>query len=155
ILVVDLVTEQLRGIWGPHDKYGSGASELDSPGDLAADAQSRIYVVEQGTGGIRRLDLDGRIDAGFSLASADTGPRRAESVVTVLLDGEELLLVLDRVTGNRVRALLYRLDGTFADRETRRLRRLLSDLPLDPVAASSGTEVHVAERHTGRVLSFG
>ncbi len=146
ILVVDLVTEQLRGIW----------EGFDDPWDLAADAQGRLYVVDHGSRQLMRVHLDGRIDASFSLASASTVPRRPEYVLTALFGEDELLVVFDRVTSKRLRVLVYRLDGAFGERETRRLRELLSHniASLLGPAASGGELLHLAEAGTGRILSF-
>jgi phage tail-like protein len=105
---------------------------------------------------VLRLDPDGRIDASFSLAAASTAPRRPESVLTTVHAGDEMLIVFDRVTRNRLRLLVYHLDGTFAEQETRRLRRLLSDTAagLLGAAAADSDVIHIAEAGTGRILSF-
>ena len=146
ILVVDLVTEQLRGIW-------SGVGE---PWDLAADSAGQLYVADHGSARVLRVDLDGRIDSSFSLATASTTPRLPEVVLTAVFGDEERLLVFDRVTTNRLRPLVYRLDGTLDEGATPLMRRLLSDNAgglLGP-AASSGGALHIAEIGTGRILTF-
>jgi phage tail-like protein len=146
ILIVDLVTEQLRGVW----------ESFDDPWDLAADADGRLYVVDHGSRTLVRVHPDGRVDSSFSLAFASTVPRRPEGVLTALTDEVEVLVVFDRVSAKRVRVLLYRLDGSFDEPRTRRLRRLLSGNTaglLGP-AASGGGLLHVAEAGAGRVLTF-
>jgi phage tail-like protein len=167
ILVVDLVTEQLRDVWGQRDRYGEptpgdGDGELDAPWDLAADDSDRLYVVDHGNRRVQRFDADGRVDAAFAhaLAHAATVPREPEYVATVLLDDEERLLVFDRTGPQRSRLLVYDLDGAFQSQATRRLRELLGahshELFASPpgAMAGSGRVLHVAEAATGRLLQF-
>src|SRR5581483_4054225 len=137
IVVVDLVSEQLRGIW----------DGFDEPWDLAADAGGRLYVVERGARRVARIDLDGNRDPSFSPDRASTAPRRPECALTVVRDGEEMLAVFDRVSAKRLRVLVYHLDGVYAEQETRRLRRLLADLGAEPLgpAAAGGELLYVAE----------
>jgi phage tail-like protein len=146
IVVVDLVTGQLRGIW----------QDFGEPWDLAADANNRLYVVEHGPRRIVRIDLDGRLDPSFSLAHASTSPRRPESVLTTVHAGEEMLVVFDRVSANRLRVLVYHLDGVFAEHETRRLREVLADTAAELLgpATVGGELIYIAEAATGRILSF-
>lgn len=145
IVVVDLVTEQLRGIW----------QGFDEPWDLAADANGRLYVAEHAARRIVRTDLDGRPDPSFSLAHASTTPRRPESVLTTVYAGEEMLVVFDRVSAHRLRVLIYHLDGVYAEGETRRLRKVLADTAAELGPATVGGElIYIAEAATGRILSF-
>lgn len=146
VLLVDLVTEQLRGVWG-------GFAE---PWDLAADSSQRLYVVDHGHRALVRLDVDGRVDTSFSLTGASTVPRQPESVLTTAFDGEEFVIVFDRASARRLRLLVYTLDGAFAARQTRSLRTLLGEYAIEllgPSASANGV-IYIAEAGTGRVLSF-
>ena len=166
VVVVDLVTEQLLAVWGQHDRYGppvagSAAGELSDPWDLAADAAQRVYVVDHGNRRIQRFDAGGRVDAAFAtaLAHAATAPDAPEQIASTLIDGEERLLVIDRVTAHRCRLLVYDVDAVFREHETRRLHVLLSEHAAELLAspgpiATAGGVLHVAEAATGRILSF-
>jgi phage tail-like protein len=167
VLVVDLATEQVRSVWGQHDRFagpvaGDLDGELNDPWDLAADALGRLYVVDHGNKRIQRYSADGRVDPGFwaGMAGARTRPREPERAVTALIDGEERLLVFDRSGAARSRLLVYDLDGGYNSRLTSSLRALLTAaaprlFAVAPSAlAASGSALHVVESVTGAVLSF-
>ena len=166
ILVVDLVTEQLVAVWGQHDRHGppvagSAPGELSDPWDLGADAAQRVYVVDHGNRRIQRFDADGHVDPPFAtaLAHASTAPDAPEQIAATLIGGEERLLVLDRVSAHRCRLLVYDIDATFREHETRRLHTLLAEHAAELLAspgpiASAGGVLHVVDAATGRILSF-
>jgi phage tail-like protein len=102
IVLVDLATQQLRGIRGPADPWaeprpGSAAGELSDPGDVAVDAAGRVYVADSGNGRIQRLARDGTPDPAFEAAVRIAAPavRRPVRVAIVAVGDDERLVVLD------------------------------------------------------------
>jgi phage tail-like protein len=165
VLVVDLATLQLRGVWGrdAEDLVVTSEAGLEEPWDLAADAAGRVYVVDHATRRVERFDPSGGLDTAFreTVDAEPTTPLRPEYVAVALSEGEERLLVCDRTGDARSRILLYGLDGAFDGAGTRRLRALLNEhapgVLRAPPAAIAGDDaaVVVAETATGGLLRFG
>ena len=164
IVLVDLPTGQLRGIWGGED---DPAHTFVQPWDLAADSHGAIYVADPGAldpdsqwvgGRLWKLDAAGRIDAAFDarLRAQIEVPAAPASVAIGLLDASdpagERLIVLDR---RPPRILVYLLDGTLdAETTTRWSRALGGDTRPTSVALTSGA-LHVSDAAGRRVLVFG
>lgn len=164
IVIVDLRTGQLRGLWGGD---GDAAHAFVQPWDLAADSQGAIYVADPGAldpdgqwvgGRLWKLDASGRIDAAFNarLRAQPEVPGAPASVAISLLDprdaASERLIVLDR---RPPRILVYQADGTLdADATARWSRALGGDTRPTSVALTSGA-LHVTDAANRRVLVFG
>ncbi|HEY3228428.1 MAG TPA: NHL repeat-containing protein, partial [Roseiflexaceae bacterium] len=161
VQVIDLHTLQLRGIWGQPEPYrepapGDAPNRLNEPWDLAADAAGGIYVLDHGNQRVLKFDADGRVIPAFWETLRDQKPVLLEpiAIATMLIDGQERLIVLD--LGLR-RVLVVDLDGHLDDSATERWQALLigDQAAVEPVALAASTEaVYVGDAASGRVLVF-
>jgi len=133
IQIFDLATLQLREIWGQpeHRQEPAPANEVgrfNRPSDLTADSGGFVYVVDEGNRRVQKFSPDGRVINAFweKLKKEKVVPEAPASIVTILVDDNERLLVLDR---SRSRMLVYQTDGSFDDLNTRRWTELTRDLP--------------------------
>ena len=164
VVIVDLATGQLRGIWGGEE---DPVHAFVQPWDLAADSRGAIYVADPGamnrdgqwaSGRLWKLDVSGRVDGAFDarLRAQPEVPGAPASVAIALLDARdassERLIVLDR---RPPRLLAYMLDGTLDTETTLRWSRALGgDTRPTSVALTSRT-LYVSDAAGRRVLVFG
>ncbi len=172
IVVVDLATQQVRGVWG---MPANDPTDLEIPGtfaepwDLAADARDRIYVADPGWigadgvrqgGRVQRFFPDGRVDPVFAQRlGAHTGEARVRApigVVTIQLSSanaaSERLLVLER---NPARLLAFTTDGNFDAETTALWDRAMGRTGQPAAIAHHAGAIYVADASGGRVVSFG
>jgi len=128
VLVIDLATFQVLGVWGQADllsdpQPGAEPGRFDDPWDIAADSTQSIYVVDHGNYRVQKFDADGVVDPAFWATVAAQGevPQEPRSIsVADLGDGDRILLV-DRTSGGpgpADRLLILRLDGTLDQART-------------------------------------
>jgi len=70
VLVIDLATFQVLGVWGQADllsdpQPGAEPGRFDDPWDIAADSTQSIYVVDHGNYRVQKFDADGVVDPAF------------------------------------------------------------------------------------------
>jgi phage tail-like protein len=133
IQIIDLATFQLRGIWGQLNPHGepvasSEIGRLNDPWDLAADSADFLYVVDHGNHRIQKFDADGEVVPAFweTLQAQPVVPGEPAFIATSLIDGEERLLVIDRMPS---RVVVYRTDGSHDATATERWIALTEGLP--------------------------
>lgn len=165
VQAVHLSTGALRWVRGPADPYapprpGSGPGELDTPWDVAVDADGRLYVADRGNRRVQRYLSDGAVDAVFAAAldASRTTLREPVGVVIGRLEGEDRLLVLDRGPNDRCRLVVHSLDGFVDTTLTERWRLALASAapggvgPLGAGIAVGGGRVYVGDATGGRVV---
>lgn len=130
IQLVDLWTQQLRGIWGQTDPYAATETVAESgifnnPQEMVADQAEHVYVLDQtnrtdGMNRIQKLNQIGQVDAAFTatITSQSIAPQNPAYLAIAQLDSQEVLLILDRRTDQPDRSkpgklLIYQLDGTY------------------------------------------
>jgi len=132
IQIFDLETLQLRSIWGAADALGNPVSgeelsEFRQPWDLCADSDSFIYVTDRGNRRVQKFDADGHPIRAFwdQLRHERIVPRDPQYAATILIDGHERLLIADSPS----RFLVYKLDGSFDEENSKRWSALSENLP--------------------------
>ena len=130
IQLVDLQTQQLRGIWGQSDPYTASETVADSgifntPQDIVVDRVGEFYLLDQtnrtdGINRVQKLNQNGQVDASFTttITSQSIVPQNPAYLAIAQLDNQEVLLILDRRTDQADRLkpgklLIYQLDGTY------------------------------------------
>ena len=154
IQVVDLVTRQLRALWGQPDPYAEpqpsdAAGRFAAPVALAVDAAGAIYVAEAGNRRVQKLDADGRADLSFTL----TGVAPAALAVT-LIDGQERLLLIERDGSLR----FYALDGSLDEVAAQRWQALAENnhfLSSDHLHNITEVAIHRLEQQLGKPYVWG
>jgi phage tail-like protein len=149
IQVIDLATSQLRSIWGQPDPHGepvasSDIGRLNDPWDLAADSADFLYIVDHGNHRIQKFNADGKVVPAFweALRGQSIVPSEPAFIATTLIDGEECLLVIDRMPS---RVLVYRTDGFYDAIATERWLTLAEGLPGGLMFVDSGPCIDKAE----------
>jgi phage tail-like protein len=102
IQIIDPLTLRALEIWNGADNYGNPL--LHEPWALAADSEGNIYVVVHGDRSVQKIDRWGRVDPEFrknietSYVASPLACALAEpvAIAIAMIDGEELVLVLDR-----------------------------------------------------------
>ena len=157
VQVVDLVTQQVRAVWGQSDPYatpqaGSAPGRLDEPWDLAADEGGYVYVVDYGNRRVQKFDATGRVLPALweTMAAGPRAPQEPAAIATTLVDGEERLLLIDR-SDNAV--LVYRTDGSFDAAATERWQGVAARATLAVDVVADERYLYVADAG-GRVLVF-
>ncbi len=170
VVVVDLESQQLRGIWGvprsdprPSDAPGG----FVQPWDLAADRRGFIYVADPGTmdvaghwsrGRLQKFRPDGTAVAAFTdaIGAAAERPGAPASVAVTLIDPgdrqSERVVVLDR---QPPRLLVYTTDGALDAIATALWSQALGDGDR-PTAVEivDGGAIYVADAASGGLLVF-
>ena len=145
IQAFDLATLQLVGL----------ASGIDEPWDLAVDSTGALYVVEHGAQTVSKLDVELARVTGFAatIAAQPVVPVDPASVAVAVVDGEEILVVVD---GDRL--LVFALDGTYDGGRTRTWNEALTSALGNGVSlggiAASPSSLYVGEDAGGGVLAF-
>ncbi len=156
VQIIDLGTLQLRGVWGqPEDKREPARSNevgrFNEPSDLAADANEFIYVVDQGNRRVQKFSADGQVIDAFweKLKKEAVVPEEPAQISTILVDGQERLLILDR---SQERLLVYQTDGSFDSQHTDKWSALTRNLPGGLVFVSEKDCLAGAEARHGLVF---
>lgn len=131
IQLVDLQTQQLRGIWGESDPYVATETVADigpfnSPQEMVVDQAGDFYLLDQTNRTnhihrVQKLNQNGQVDAAFAatLASQTPAPQNPACITIATLENQEVLLMLDRRTDAVDtlqpigKLLIYQLDGTY------------------------------------------
>lgn len=168
VQVFDLLTGQLRGVWGePADaSLASHPGHFAQPWDLAADRHNMVYVADPGTigaagrwsgGRVQRFTPDGAVDIAFTtrLLAQHAAPGAPAGVVIASLSAgdpqADRLLILDR---QPPRLLAYTLDGDFDAEATARWSQVVGDEGAPTGIAHANGVLYVADAATGRVALF-
>lgn len=145
IQAFDLATFQLVGL----------AAGIDEPWDLAVDSTGALYVVEHGAKRVSKLDVELARVPGFAAAIDGQAvvPGNPASVAVAIVDGEEILVVVDDD-----QLLVYALDGIYDAARTAAWNAALTGalggaVSLGGVAASPSS-FYVGEDAGGGVLAF-
>lgn len=174
IQVVELITGQVRAIWGQPDAWGSDPSSstdvgrFQQPWDVTADRSGGVYVSDPGVqdsagkwsgGRVQKFDAAGTVSSAFSstIAAQSVVPGAPASVAMGLLDpsdaaSEERLLVLDL---QPPRLLVYALDGSYDAASTARWNAVNAMLSVPVSMVFGGAVLYVADSGSGQVLAFG
>jgi phage tail-like protein len=157
VQVIDLNTQQIRGIWGQPQPYGvpepgDAPGRLDEPWDLAADRAGHLYVVDHGNHRLQKFDADGRVLAGFweTMRAEPTVPGEPTYIAVAIMDDAERLLVID---GAESRLLIYRPDGTYDAEATSVWEALTLAQPAGLLY--SGDTLYIGDAESERLWAFG
>lgn len=154
IQLIDLSTQQLRGIWGQPDPYSASetmpnSGVLNFPEEMVADSSGDFYLLDQtnrtdGIHRIQKLNQNGQVDTAFTatLTAQPTLPQNPAYLAIASLSDREILLILDRRvdTANPDqwigKLLIYQLDGTYDEPLSDRWNTLSLQQPAGLAVAS-------------------
>jgi hypothetical protein len=153
VLVVDLATQQLRGVWGQPNlgdppRASAAAGRFNEPWGLAADEAGHVYVVERAGQRVQKITPDGRVIPTFWDALSSAVTLAAPTDLTIAArEGEERLYLVDSDAGAG-RVLVISTFGVVYDQWP---------LPeeVEPAGIAVGSQaIYVGDAHRGQVLQF-
>ncbi len=156
----DVDTQQLVAVWGEH---GDRDGQFRTPLSVAVDRGGNVYVADQSTPRVQKLDPDGRVDPGFwtaaraGLTANGEGLRRPAAVAVAARPSGDVVFVLDSaarricafgVAGDFVGAFDVAAAGDGGDGET-------ASLPVEPMGVAAGSDkIYVGDNAGRQVLCF-
>jgi phage tail-like protein len=154
VLVVDLITGQIRSIWG---QPGSAPEPGDAPGrfndpwDVVADRADNLYVLDHGNQRVQKISASGRVAPEFwqKLSAQSLAPTEPTYLTVTRQEGQERLALIDQGRGQ---IIIYGLDGTLDSQATEQLGSVTGKHLAGLVFAENA--LYVGDGENNRVLAY-